>query len=163
MWDLLINWWQTEKVNHMIEVYSASFRRDWSLQSCQKSTSWSFQKLLTDPSHFQDYTASSKYLFMVIHLLVKLGQVCVDCPNNCIQWNLWCNTTALRDRPPMRDHFSRNLGLYFYSFLPPMKNHLSYKSSLLWSHGGLKSQVSLYMLLCQLPCYTIFALVCIFY
>ncbi len=70
------------------------------------------------------------------------------CPNSLlhagVQWNLWFKTTMLRDQPPMRDHFSGNLGLHFYTFIPPMKDHLSYKTSLLWSHGGFKLQVSLY-------------------
>ncbi len=43
-----------------------------------------------------------------------------------VQWNLRFKTTALRDRPPMKDHFSMNLGLYFYTFIPL----ISYKTIL---------------------------------
>ncbi len=48
----------------------------------------------------------------------------------------------------MKDHFCGNLGLHFYTFIPPMKDHLSYKTILGGSMGGLKSQVSLYKFLC---------------
>ncbi len=56
----------------------------------------------------------------------------------------------LRDQPPKRDHFSGNLGLHFYTFIPPMKNHLSYKTTF-WPHfvvpwGGIKTHFSLYHL-----------------
>ncbi len=51
----------------------------------------------------------------------------------------------MRDRPPMRYHFYSNMALYFYTFVPPMKDHLSYETTLCGSVGGLSLQVSLYM------------------
>ncbi len=44
----------------------------------------------------------------------------------------------------MRDHFSRNLDLHFYTFIPLRKDHLSYKTTFCGPMGDLKSQVSLY-------------------
>ncbi len=38
-------------------------------------------------------------------------------------------TTATRDRSPTRDHFSSNMAPHFYTFVPPMKGHLSYKTT----------------------------------
>ncbi len=29
----------------------------------------------------------------------------------------------------MRDHFNNNMALHFYTFIPPMKDHLSYKTT----------------------------------
>ena len=43
----------------------------------------------------------------------------------------------------MRDHFSRNVVIHFYTFIPPMKDHLSYKTTFCGPMGGLKPQVSL--------------------
>ncbi len=44
----------------------------------------------------------------------------------------------------MKDHFSVNLGLHVYTFIPMMKDHLSYKTTFCGPMGVLKSQVSLY-------------------
>ncbi len=61
-----------------------------------------------------------------------------------VQWNLWFKTTALSDQPLMRDHFSWNLDLHFYTFIPLMKDHLLYKTTFGGPMSGLKSQDSLY-------------------
>ncbi len=47
-----------------------------------------------------------------------------------VQWNLWFKDTVLRDQPLMKEHFCWNLGLplHFYTFIPLMKDHLSYKT-----------------------------------
>ncbi len=36
----------------------------------------------------------------------------------------------MRKQPLMRDHFSSNMALSFYTFVPLMKDHLSYKTNL---------------------------------
>ncbi len=43
--------------------------------------------------------------------------------------NMRFKTTALRDWPLIRDHFSGNLDLHFYTLIHLMKDHLSYKTT----------------------------------
>ncbi len=47
------------------------------------------------------------------------------------------------------NHDSRffNWRLHFYTYIPPMKDHHSYKTTFCGPMGGLKSQVSLYIYL----------------
>ncbi len=44
----------------------------------------------------------------------------------------------------MREHFSWNLGVHDYTFIPQMKDYLSCKTSCCGPMGHLKSQVSLF-------------------
>ncbi len=46
-----------------------------------------------------------------------------------IQWNLWWETTVKRQQPLMRDHFCSNISLHFHAFLPPIIDHVSYKTT----------------------------------
>ncbi len=57
----------------------------------------------------------------------------------------WFKTTALKDQPSMIYYFIGNLGLYFYTFIPLMKDYLSYKTNFCGLYGCLKWQVSLYI------------------
>ncbi len=51
-----------------------------------------------------------------------------------VQWNLWQDTTAMRDWPLMKDHCCTNVTQHFYTFMPPMKYHLSYKTTFCSPH-----------------------------
>ncbi len=41
----------------------------------------------------------------------------------------------MRDRPLMRDHSCSNMALYFYRFVPVMRDHLTYKTTFCGSVG----------------------------
>ncbi len=41
----------------------------------------------------------------------------------------------MRDQPPMRYYFSRNMALHFYIFVPPMKKHSPFKTTFYGSVG----------------------------
>ncbi len=67
--------------------------------------------------------------------------MCIPLTSQCDQYvakviNHWY--IVRRDRPPTRDHISSNMALHFYTFVPQMKDHLSYKTTfcgpLEWSH-----------------------------
>ncbi len=48
------------------------------------------------------------------------------------------------DQPLTRYHFCNKMAIYFYTFVPQMKDHLSYKTIFCSPMGGHLSQVSLY-------------------
>ncbi len=90
-----------------------------------------------------DISVRENNITYTLHTLTYIDQVVIV---RYVHWNLWFNTNAFRDQPLMRDHFSRNLGLHFYILiLTVMKDHLSYKTTFCVFLGGLKCQVSLYM------------------
>ncbi len=41
---------------------------------------------------------------------------------------------ARRDQPPSRDYFCSNMALHLHTYVPPVKDHLSYKTTGLRSH-----------------------------
>ncbi len=90
-----------------------------------------------------DYTEGKAYQgggLWVLNLDVSDGIICSytkGIKGLCVL-NMICITWVLQ-------YYSRNLGLHIYTFIPMMKDHLSYKTTLCGPMGGLKSQVSLYI------------------
>ncbi len=54
----------------------------------------------------------------------------------CIQWNMRWENSVMRGWPPMRDHFCSNMALHFYTFVPLINSHLSYKTTSVVKWGG---------------------------
>ncbi len=44
--------------------------------------------------------------------------------------NLRFNTTVIRDQLPFKANLDKNIALHFYTFIPAMRDHLSYKTIL---------------------------------
>ncbi len=63
-----------------------------------------------------------------------------------IQWNLQWEATVMKGWPLARDHVCCHMSLHFYTFVPLMKDHLSYKTTFcgLWDVNS--SEVSLYFI-----------------
>ncbi len=77
--------------------------------------------LLLPPSWYSSW-GTENYLHSFCTKCVRL-----ECSFN-IQWNLWWETTMMRDWP-LKRNFSNNMALHFYTLVPPMKDHLSYKTT----------------------------------